>query len=120
MSDEARSPVPSEPHTPRDGYERIVDQIADLLQTASEWLRQEAEATVKEKIVPPLQMLGLAIASAFTAGALLVIGLIFIAVALFMWLAAVVGYPWAFFIVGSVYLIGSAIFLYVKVRSMQK
>jgi hypothetical protein len=99
---------------------RILDQLVDLAQTARDWVRQEAEATVKEKIVPPLQKLGLAIASAFAAASMLVIGLVFVAVAAIVYLSQLMGVPWAFFIVGLVYLAGAAIFTMVKVRSMQR
>jgi hypothetical protein len=99
---------------------RVLDSFVDLLETSRDWLRQEAEAAVKEKIVYPLQRLGLTLASAIAAAALLVIGLVFIAVAAVIALGNAIGYAWTFFLIGAVYLIGSAIFLYVKVRSIQK
>ena len=83
------------------------------------WIRQEAEATVKEKIVPPLQKLGLAVASAFGAATLFVLGVIFLATAALVALSQWLGVPLAFLIVGLVLLLGSAIFTAVKVRSMQ-
>lgn len=105
---------------PRTGIEGIIDAIADLLQTASNWLRQEAAAVVREKIVLPLQRLGLTLASAAAAAALLAVGLIFIAVALFLLLAQWVSYPGALLIIGGVYVLASLIFLVIKVRSIQK
>jgi hypothetical protein len=117
MSDETSAPEQGTP--PDDFLARILDQIVDLAQTARDWVRQEAEATVKEKIVPPLQKLGLAIASAFAAASMLVIGLIFVAVAAIVYFSQLVGVPLAFFIIGALYLAGAAIFTYVKVRSMQ-
>lgn len=120
MSDEARPPELPRSDKPQDAYARIVDQLADLLQTASDWLRQEAETTVREKIVPPLQKLGLTIASASAAATLLVIGLLFIAVSAIMWLGGWLGYQWAFLMVGAAFVLGSSIFLVVKVRSMQR
>jgi hypothetical protein len=99
---------------------RVLDSFVDLLETSRDWLRQEAEAAVKEKIVYPLQRLGLTLASAVAAAALLVIGLVFIAVAAVIALGNAIGYAWTFFLIGATYLIGSAIFLYVKVRSIQK
>jgi hypothetical protein len=117
MSDEMPS---SEGGKSRDDFlTRIVDQLLDLLQTARDWIRQEAEATVKEKIVPPLQKLGLALASAFGAATLFVLGVIFVAVAALVALSQWLGVPLAFLIVGAVLLLGSAIFTAVKVRSMQ-
>jgi uncharacterized membrane protein YqjE len=118
MSDE----IPTPGHDPRDDdfLTRILDQLVDLAQTARDWVRQEAEATVKEKIVPPLQKLGLALASGFAAASLLVIGLIFVAVAAIVALSQWLGVAWAFFLIGVIYLVGAAIFTAVKVRSMQR
>ena len=118
MSDETPTPVRG---AARDDFlTRILDQLVDLAQTARDWVRQEAEATVKEKIVPPLQKVGLAIASAFAAASLMVIGLIFVAVAAMVYLSQLLGVPLAFLIVGALYLGGAAIFTVVKVRSMQR
>lgn len=118
MSEEASTPTETQPRD--DFFTRILDRLIDLAQTVRDWVRQEAEATVKEKIVPPLQKLGLAVASALAAAALLVIGLIFIAVAVMVYLSQLLGVPLAFLIVGAVYLAGAAIFTAVKARSMQR
>jgi hypothetical protein len=118
MSDE--TPASGGGEVRDDFLTRILDQLVDLAQTARDWVRQEAEATVKEKIVPPLQKLGLAVASAFAAASLLVLGLVFVAVAAVVALSQWLGVPWAFFIIGVVYLAGAGIFTVVKVRSMQR
>lgn len=102
------------------GFEAVIDAVADLLQTAVDWLRQEAAGLVQDKIVAPLQRLGLTLASASAAAALLALGLTFIAVALFLLLAQWVSYPGALLIIGGVLLLGSAVFLVIKVRLMQK
>lgn len=102
------------------GFEAIIDSVADLLQSAVDWLRQEASGIVQEKIVAPIQRLGLTLASAAAAAALLVLGLTFIAVALFLLLASWVSYPGALLIIGAVLMLGSIVFLVIKVRSMQK
>jgi hypothetical protein len=117
MSDDA--PTPEVGDKSDDFLTRIIDQLLDLLQTLRDWVRQEAEATVKEKIVPPLQKLGLAIASAFAASTLFVIGAIFVAVAAIIYLSELLGPALAFLIIGAVFLVGAAIFTYVKARSMQ-
>lgn len=109
-----------QPEGPKTGVEGIIDAVADLLQTLVDWLRQEAAAIIREKIVQPIQRLGLTLASAAAAAFLLAIGLVFIAVALFLLLAQLVGYPGALLIIGGVYVLASAVFLFIKVRSMQK
>jgi len=108
------------PEGPKTGVEGIIDAVADLLQTAVDWLRQEAAAVVREKIVLPIQRLGLTLASAIAAAALLALGLTFLAVAAFLVLADFVGYPGALGIIGGVYVLASVVFLIIKVRSIQK
>ena len=109
-----------EPTGTVNGFEAVIDSVADLLQTAVDWLRQEAAGVVQDKIVAPIQRLGLTLASAAAAAALLTLGLTFIAVALFLLLAEWVGYPGALLIIGAVLMLGSIVFLVIKVRSMQK
>lgn len=117
IGDEERTASPSG----RDDFlSRILDQLLDLLQTLRDWVRQEAEAVVKEKIVPPLQKLGITIASASAAAALLVIGLIFIAVAAIVYLSQLLGVPLAFLLIGLVFVIGAGIFTFMKVKAMQR
>jgi len=108
------------PAGPRTGIEGIIDAVADLLQSAADWVRQEAETVVREKIVLPIQKLGLTLASASAAGCLLVVGLIFIAVALYLVLASWLTHPGALALIGGVYVLASAVFIVIKVRSMQK
>lgn len=108
------------PDAPKTGVEAIIDAIADLLQTAVDWLRQEAASVVREKIVLPIQRLGLTLVSASAAGCLLVVGLVFIAVALFLLLAQWLGYPGALLLIGGVYVVASIVFIVIKVRLMQK
>lgn len=108
----------SEPN--KDAVGAIIDSVADLLQTATDWVRQEAESVVREKIVLPIQRLGLTLASATAAGCLAVVGLIFVAVALFLLLAEWLTYPGALLAIGGVYLLGAVVFIVIKVRMMQK
>jgi len=117
MSDDTSTPGTD----PRDDdfLTRILDQIVDLAQTARDWVRQEAEATIKEKVVPPLQRLGLTVASAFAAATLLVIGLICVGIAAIVWLCQWLGVPGAFLLIGVVLLVGAGIFTAIKVRGMQ-
>lgn len=104
----------------KDAIGALIDSVADLLQTATNWVRQEAESVVREKIVLPIQKLGLTLASASAAGCLAVVGLIFIAVALFLLLAKWLTYPGALLAIGGVYLLGAVVFIVIKVRMMQK
>lgn len=108
------------PERPAKGVEAIIDAVADLLQTVVDWLRQEAAGLVREKIVLPVQRLGLTLSSALAAALLLVLGLTFLAVAAFLVLADFVGYPGALAIIGGVYVLASLVFLVIKVRSIQK
>ncbi len=117
MSDE---PGAQQPEKKDDFLARILDAVVDLLETARDWVQQEAEATVREKVVLPIQRLGLTLASAAAAATLLVISLIFIAVAAVIFLGSRIGYDLTFLIIGSTFLVGSAVFLVIKVRSIQK
>ena len=109
-----------DPGAPRPGIEGIIDAIADLLQSASDWVRQEAETTIREKVVLPIQRLGLTLASASAAAMLAAFGLMFIAVAVFLLLAEWLGYPGALLLIGGVYLLASVVFIVIKTRMMQK
>lgn len=98
----------------------VIDAAADLLQTVVDWLRQEAETLVREKVVAPLQQLGLTLFAASAAASLLVIGVVFIAVGLFMILGAAIGYQYACLVVGGVLVLGAVVFTVIKMRMMQK
>ncbi|MDA3936455.1 MAG: phage holin family protein [Actinomycetota bacterium] len=98
----------------------IIDSVADLLQTIVDWLRQEAETIVREKVIAPMQKLGLTLAAAQAAGCLLSLGLTFIAVGLFILLGQWITYAGALLAIGGVLLIGSVVFTVIKMRMMQK
>lgn len=103
------------------GQERtVIDAAADLLQTVVDWLRQEAGAIVHDKIVIPLQRLGLTLSAASAAASLAVLGIAFIAVGLFMLLGEAIGYPFALLVIGGVLVIFSVVFMLIKMRLMQK
>jgi len=105
---------------PKRGVDNIIDAVADLLQTAVDWLRQEAGLLVHDKVVMPVQRVGLTLAAALAAAILLATGLVFVAVAAFLYLAEWLGYPGALLLVGGVYTLAAAVFLVIKVRLMQK
>lgn len=98
----------------------VIDAAADLLQTIVDWLRQEAEALVRDKIALPMQRVGLTVAAAWAAAVLLVLGLGFIAVGLLILLAEWLTWPGALLAIGGVLVLGSVIFTVVKMRSMQR
>lgn len=119
-SQSAKNAGESSATAPKRGVDNIIDAIADLLQTTVDWLRQEAGLLVHDKVVMPVQRVGLTLAAALAAAILLATGLVFVAVAVFLYLAEWLGYPGALLLVGGVYTLAAAVFLVIKVRLMQK
>jgi hypothetical protein len=108
------------PEPPAAERPRILDAIIELLQTTVDWLKQEAETTVREKVALPLQKVGLAIGSGAAAGCLLVFGLIFVAIGLLLLVAQFLGWPATMMLIGAAYIVAAAIFLVIRVRVMLK
>jgi hypothetical protein len=116
---------------PQSGDERpsIIDQVADLLEMAATWLRQEVKEIVRSKVVLPLQQLGLTLAAAQAAGCLMTVGLIFLEVGavimIGVWFHSL-GLNWAaaygvtFMAMGAIAAILSAVFIAMKTRWKQK
>ena len=104
----------------KDRVASLIEMVADLLQTATGWVRQEAEDVIREKVVAPVQRMGLTLASALAAALLAALGLVFLAVAAFLVVAEWLSYPGALAAIGGVYLVASVIFIVIKVRLMQK
>jgi hypothetical protein len=98
----------------------VIDASADLLQTLVDWLRQEAETALKQKIVLPLQQLGFTMASAQLAVALAIIGLIFISVGSLILLADYIGWPGALYVVGGTFVLVALVFAFFAGRMRQK
>ena len=98
----------------------LIDSVADLLQVVVDWLRQEAESTVKNKIVLPLQQLGLTMLSAQAAVSLVLMGVIFISVGSLILLAEWVGWPFALYIVGGVCVVTALILASIAGKWWQK
>lgn len=105
---------------PPTSYEQIVEQLADLLQMASDWVRQEAESTMREKVVLPLQRLGLTFAAAVAAGTLFVTGILLVATGLLVFLGGLIGWDVTLWILGAVLIVGSGIALAVMFRKVQR
>lgn len=101
-------------------YEQIVEAAADLLQGASDWLRNEAETTVREKVVIPLQRLGSAFVVASTAMMVLLLGLTVLAAGFLVFLGESIGYVAALWIIGGVLLLIALITLATVVRGMRR
>lgn len=116
---EPTAALPSEPE-PEPQRETLIDAIADLLQMLSDWVRAEAADIARDKFVLPVQQLGLTLASASAAGCLVVIGLLFIFVAILLILAEWLGWPGALLLVGGLILAGAGAFTYIKMRSIQR
>ena len=97
----------------------VIDASADFLIAGRDYVRQEAEGVMREKIAPPLAEVGVTVASMWAAVLFLVLGLVFIGVAAIIALSQWVGPALAFLIVGFIYLIGAGIFLFIKIRQVQ-
>jgi hypothetical protein len=114
-SDRAAATPPGAPAEPT-----LIDSIADLLQVIVDWLRQEAESTVKNKVVLPLQQLGLTMLSAQLAVTLVLLGAIFISVGSMILLADWVGWPGALYIVGGTCVLIALILAFIAGKWWQK
>jgi hypothetical protein len=106
-----------EPDAPKP--ESLVDAIADLMQMAVNYMRQETAGVMRDKVVLPGQVLGAFVAFALAAAFLLALGIGFIAVAVLLVLAHYLGWPGALALIGVLLLIGAGVFTYLKVRSLQ-
>jgi hypothetical protein len=100
--------------------ESLTDAVADLLQMAVNYLRQETAGVMHDKVVLPGQRLGMMVAFALAASFLLALGLGFVAVALLLLLAQYLTWPGALGAIGGVLLVGAAVLTALKVRSMQQ
>ena len=115
LGPEQAAEQPSEPKP-----ESLIDAMADLLQMAVNYLRQETAGVMRDKVVLPGQQLGKMVAFALAASFLLALGLAFVSVALLLLLARYLTWPGALGLIGGVLLVGAAVFTTLKVRSTQK
>jgi hypothetical protein len=114
---ESQSGSASAPEVKR---ESLTDAVADLLQMAVNYLRQETAGVMRDKVVLPGQRLGMMVAFALAASFLLALGLGFVAVALLILLAQFLTWPGALGAIGGVLLVGAAVLTALKVRSIQQ
>ena len=104
----------------RDAVQEVIDASADFLITGRDYIRQEAEGVMREKIAPPLQEVGVTVAAMWAAVTFLILGIIFIGVAAMIFLSQLVGPALAFLIVGGIYMIGAGVFLMIKVQQVKR
>jgi len=116
-----REPMPPETPAP-EGPPRatIADAVADFVQMFVDYVRQETDDLVHDKVVLPTQKAGQVVAFALAAALVLFLGIAYISVSAMMLLAYFVGWIAALAIIGSVLVIGSAGLTYAKMRSIQK
>lgn len=113
MTEQAPTPKPADERT-------VIDAVADLLQTIVDWLRQEAEAVVKEKVVLPLQGLGFTLFFGLAASGLMMAGALMLSIASLLLMARYLTWPGALGAIGVVLLIFSGVAFFFRVRTTQK
>jgi hypothetical protein len=97
----------------------VADAIADLIRLFVDYVRQETDDLVHDKVVLPTQKAGQVVAFAMAAAMVLVLGIMFIAVAALIVLAGYVGWPAALAIVGTVLILGATGLTYAKMKKVQ-
>ncbi len=110
----AEQPQPSPPPRPS-----IADAIADLVQMFVDYVRQETEGIMHDKVVVPTQKAGQVVAFALAAAMVLFLGVAYLSVSAMMLLAHFVGWIAALAIIGAVLVIVAGGLTYAKMRSMQ-
>ena len=98
----------------------VVDAVTDFVQLAVDYVRQETGDVVHDKVVVPTQKAGQVVAFAIAAAAILVMGVMFISVAMLLLLAGAIGWPGALLAVGGVLVLGAAGLTYLKTRKVQR
>lgn len=106
---------------PPPGVEResVIDAAADLLQLFVQFIRQETEALVRDKIGDPLARAGAAVAFAFAAAFVLVLGICFLVAAELILLAQWITWPGSLALNGAVLIAGAAGLTYARMRKMR-
>lgn len=116
-----REPLPPQPGPAEENPRATVaDAVADFIQMFVDYVRQETDDLVRDKVVLPTQKAGQVVAFALAAALVLVLGIAYISVSAMMLLAYFVGWIAALAIIGSVLVAGSAGLTYAKMRSIQK
>ena len=94
--------------------------IAEFIQLMVDYVRQETDDLVREKVVLPTQAAGQVVAFALAAAGVLLLGIGYLSVAAMMVLASWVGWPGALAIIGGVLVIGAAALTGAKMRKVQR
>lgn len=108
-------PEPGPPDRPS-----VADAAADLVRMFVDYVRQETEGVVHDKVVLPTQKAGQVVAFALAAAGVLLLGIGYLSAGLLMLLASFIGWTGALFVTGGLLVLGAAGFTYLKVRSMKR
>lgn len=120
-TDPRTPPEPPEPQAPPPPERpTVADGIADLVQLFVDYVRQETDDIMREKVVLPSQKAGQVVAFALAAALVLFLGIGYLSVSAMMLLAHYVGWIAALAIIGAVLVAGAGGLTYAKMRSVQK
>lgn len=108
----------SAPPPPEGGS--LIDASADLVDATVQYLRQEAEALVREKAVEPIQRAGVSAGLALAIALIAALGLGFVATGLLILLASFLGWPITLFIVGGGLLLTAAAVAFVRSKKVSR
>jgi len=97
----------------------LIELITELVDMVNRFVREQAHDALQKAIIQPLQKLGLNLAFTIVAAMLVAIAVIFLAVGCFLLLAGAVGYPYAYLIIATFYLIIAAVLIGLRTRSTQ-
>lgn len=110
-AEQTQSPPPPRPS--------IADAITELIQMFVDYVRQETDGIMHEKVVVPTQKAGQVVAFALAAALVLFLGVAYLSVSAMMLLAHFVGWIAALAIIGALLVAGAGGLTYAKMRSMQ-
>lgn len=99
--------------------ESVADAAADLAHLIVQYVRQEVEALVRDKIAVPIQNAGAAVAFAMAAAFVLVLGICFLVAAELILLAGWITWPGSLGLNGAVLIAAAAGLTYARMRRSQ-
>ncbi len=98
----------------------VADALADFVQMFVDYVRQETDDLVKEKVVRPAQKAGQVVAFALAAAGVLFLGVGFMSAAALLVLADLMGWTAALTLVGLVLIACAGGFTYLRMKRMQR